>query len=207
MGQGWPLDEGGYILGQGSLLYFMDSRLKLVCWLKLTETVVCNHSLFVNDCVLFLFTVCLHSIPTLLESGLCTKGQFPMSFGVILHIPVSATQSDHVFFRQWSWPAPAPSFLMNTTPCLSVSQNLFSTRERTWVSGMRVDCVLGSFSKFFTYSDFILFSLSLHFAYGARYVYIDMYNIIYHTVKLSLNYRPDNAKCVLLALNDIITNQ
>lgn len=60
MGQGWPLDEGGYILGQGSLLYFMDSRLKLVCWLKLTETVVCNHSLFVNDCVLFLFMFAQH---------------------------------------------------------------------------------------------------------------------------------------------------
>lgn len=36
-----------------------------------------------------------------------------------------------VFFRQWSWQAPVLSFLMNTTPCLSVNQNLFSIREKT----------------------------------------------------------------------------
>lgn len=43
-----------------------------------------------------------------------------------------------VFFRQWSWQAPVLSFLMNTTPCLSVNQNLFSIRERTWVSATQM---------------------------------------------------------------------
>lgn len=44
-----------------------------------------------------------------------------------------------VFFRQWSWQAPVLSFLMNTTPCLSVNQNLFSIRERTWVSATQMN--------------------------------------------------------------------
>lgn len=65
----------------------------------------------------------------------CHSDQVVVS--IILHITMQHLwfhQSHHLFFRQWSWPAPVPSFLMNTTPSLSVSQNLLSTKERTWVS-------------------------------------------------------------------------